>query len=286
MTLLTACNCDPPTQTRTYAQVSACNVREATITEFHPDLLRDTILVNQEIDRIDQQPDTLYSIHVFEFPASQQQTGNLPNDSRFVNTDEIAVAKEAFSVGGLNFFAAVMDRLPANEDLSGDLLVSSVNLNNVGGNTATLRFFGDLQRHSDNVNFLPVDNEVALDFCNYVRDIPSARLDDLSANAERFGLTDAGSTISSYSAASMAVLDEECSRLAPSVTVPTIPAALQTEVLRLANEKSAVDIEVRIGDVFFYRARNGREFIMAIVDIRAGTLPPDKERVTIMFNEI
>lgn len=46
------------------------------------------------------------------------------------------------------------------------------------------------------------------------------------------------------------------------------------------------DIEVIIGDYFFYRAINGKDFLMKIINIDERPINPDKKRVSIIFNEI
>jgi hypothetical protein len=57
------------------------------------------------------------------------------------------------------------------------------------------------------------------------------------------------------------------------------------EALKLV-KNHAVNITVKLGEVYLYRAINGKYFIFAITDIREGTLSPYKRRLTIMFSEI
>ena len=69
---------------------------------------------------------------------------------------------------------------------------------------------------------------------------------------------------------------------------PTPPPS-QADIDKLRNSVAgikAIDIEVQIGNIFFYTAKNGKSFIMTIVDISEGTLVPNKKRITIMFNPV
>ena len=64
-----------------------------------------------------------------------------------------------------------------------------------------------------------------------------------------------------------------------------IPETVKRKLLENENA-NAIDITVRPGEVYYYKARNGKEFAVVIADIRQGTFEPYLKRVTIKFSEI
>jgi hypothetical protein len=77
------------------------------------------------------------------------------------------------------------------------------------------------------------------------------------------------------------VLDALGADVTGSVAVPS--ELLQRFAAVLA---PAVDVQVHLGEVYYYQARSGAEFVVLIEDIRPGTLPPNLNRMTIKFVQV
>ncbi len=63
------------------------------------------------------------------------------------------------------------------------------------------------------------------------------------------------------------------------------PADVITDVLA-QGVHNTYDVNVNIGDLFYYMAKNGKEFIFVIADVNQETPYPFKKNVTIMFDQL
>jgi hypothetical protein len=266
--LIQACADCPVTQ----SPQNECNVRDATITLFNPRLIKlnDTTLV----------PVPEYSIQTFQFPGDNSSSGSLPNDERFEKAQQIVVARQSFKgPNNEDLFAVIYDVYPLNSEIAGDIMVDSVTIDesSATGSTAWLRFYGTLGRFPKDFN-----SEDANAFCEtYLKSFTSSDLDNIRKNSSQYGKSLPNSRMQTYSAVDIVVLDSKDK----PVTGVTVPADVQVKLLSSVSS-TAVDIIVRPGEVYLYKARNGSEFAVVIADIRRGTFPPYIKRVSIKFSKI
>lgn len=266
--LVTAC-CDCPLEPNDAPEYN-CLVREGTITKFNPGL--------QEVTKGDSTykvPVPEYSIHTFLFPSNDNSSGSLPNDDRFADSERILITSVPFE-NNVPFYAAILDVYPNNPDLKGDILLVEANPESL---TADLRFYGRLARLPKDLN----SDDASL-FCEYIEsnadDITSAK-----ARASKYGMGIPGAKFYTYNSNAIEVLNE----LGEIVTgQPGVPSPAGAVISALFNNigQGAIDVTVEPGDVFYYRAANGKSFLMVITDISRGILPPLKKRLTFMFSPL
>ncbi len=270
--LLQACEC-PLQETNTY---SPCSVREVTITKFNPNGTLQEITLPDNTKQTVFVPDSTYSVHTFLFPFDANSSGGLPNDERFKNASSIILFKKPFS-DGRPYFVAVADNYPTNQELNGDLLLYDI-ANDFSN--ADIKVTGGIINLPEKFN-----NENSQEFCNFVNTLTSdkERIGNLKNELEkhRFGLGLPTASVVQFSAGNVVVLDIN-NNIDNSITPP--PQDVQ-DLLNLTNNQ-AINLNVRIGDVFLYKARNGRYFVFVITDLRQGSLTPYKKRLTIMFSSI
>lgn len=245
-----------------------CQVRSATINEFNPGLQRqDTVLV----------PVPEYSIASFQFPADKNNSGFLPNDERFTGDSVIAVRELQYS-SNPNLFIAVYDTYPSNDNIAGDFLVSAVNL---AGNTAELRFRGYLQRFNQTFK-----SEDATKYCQFLQNNTDA-LKQALADVKLYGNGVSGSRdASSYTVKDIVIYDGKGNKYALGDPNVVQPSQTYIDQLLADSQNSGIAVTVQPGDVFVYRAVNGKSFAFVVVDINQGTFEPRKKRVSIMFNSL
>ncbi len=270
--LFQSCEC-PLKEANLY---SNCKVREATITKFNPN---GTI---QQVSNPDGTydlvfvPDSLYSIHTFLFPFEANLSGSLVNDERFAKSSTIPIVKIPFS-DGRPYYISIFDNYPQNNDMNGDILLYYVADD---FSYAEIRVAGELVRINQNFN-----SENSSDFCDFINNFTrdTAEIARLKSDLKKFGLNarNTDSYAQNYTSGNIVVLDVN-NNIVANIT------PLQTDIdqaLQKTTNKS-VNVRVSIGQVYLYRARNGKYFIFAITDIRQGTLSPFKRRLTIMFSEV
>lgn len=247
-----------------------CNVREASITDFNPNLT----LKPSTSDTLIPVPE--FSIHTFLFPSDNNSSGSLPNDQRFATTSTITTLSIPFS-DGQPYYLAIMDNIPFNSNQNGDILVDSVfyDATTPTNSYAFLRIKGEIQRTNLLFNF---DN--AQLFCDFVSN-NSSNLLDLFKDVKLYGIGIVGdSRIRSYSAADVKIINT-AGKIVDNVT------PLQSDINKiLALAQQGTDILVKPGDVFVYQAVNNRRFVFSIANIGLGMFQPFKKRVTIMFTAI
>ncbi len=253
---------------------SPCSVREVTITKFNPNgTLRDTILPDGTRQTVFI-PDSTYSIHTFLFPFDANSSGFLPNDERFKNTSSIILFQKPFSDGS-PYYVAIFDNYPTNSGLNGDLLLFDI-ANDFSN--AYIRVTRDILLLPERFN-----SENSQQFCEFVNNLTrdTGRINSLKNNLARFGLGLPIASVTQFNAGNVVVLDAN-GRITTAVSPPSGDVQ---DLLNLTRDQS-INLNVRIGDVFLYRARNGRLFIFAVTDLRQGSLAPYKKRMTIMFSAI
>lgn len=253
---------------------SPCSVREVTITKFNPNgTLQDTTLPDGTRQTVFI-PDSTYSIHTFLFPFDANSSGLLPNDERFKNASSIILFQKPFS-NGSPYFVAVLDNYPTNERLNGDLLLFDV-ANDFSN--AYIRVTGEIASLPEKFN-----SENSQQFCEFVNNLTrdTARINGIKNNLARFGLGLPIASVIQFNTGNVVVLDAN-GKIIDTVQPP--PGDVQ-DLLNLT-QNQAINLNVRIGDVFLYKARNGRFFIFAVTDLRQGSLVPYKKRLTIMFSAI
>jgi len=268
--ILNSCEC-PLQETDIYQK---CQVREATITRFSPTGSLVKVTNPDGTKQIVFQPDSLFSIHTFLFPFDKNMSGALVNDERFSKSSSIPIVKRPFS-DKRPYFLAIFDNYPPNNDLNGDILLYSVADN---FQSAEIRVAGDIV-----LTGLTFYSENSQEFCELVDNLTkdTARIRSLKSSLSQFGINLRNSSVIDYNQSNLVVLDTG-NQVVTGVTPPQNDI---DEALKLVKNR-AVNITVKLGEVYLYRAINGKYFIFAITDIREGTLSPYKRRLTIMFSEI
>lgn len=253
---------------------SPCNVREVTITKFYPNgTLRDTTLPDGSRQTVFV-PDSTYSIHTFLFPFDANSSGFLPNDERFKNTSSIVLFQKPFSDGS-PYYVAIFDNYPTNSGLNGDLLLFDV-ANDFS--SAYIRVTGEIVPLPEKFN-----NENSQQFCEFVNNLTqdTGRINSLKNNLAKFGLGLPIASVTQFNAGNVVVLDAN-----GKITTAVSPSSNDVQDLLNSTQNQSINLTVRVGDVFLYRAKNGRLFIFAVTDLRQGSLVPYKKRLTIMFSAI
>ncbi|MGB9770439.1 MAG: hypothetical protein ACPLX7_00490 [Candidatus Kapaibacteriota bacterium] len=268
--LVQSCEC-PLQEANLY---SDCKVREATITKFNPNGTIQNVQNPDGTTSLVFIPDSLYSIHTFLFPFDQNISGALVNDERFAKSSTIPIVKLPFS-DKRPYYLAIFDNYPQNNDLNGDILLYSVADD---FSSAEIRVAGDIVRINQTFN-----SENSTDFCNFVNQLTrdTAQMRGLKRNLLKYGLGLPNALVMNYNQANIVVLDT-----GNNVVIGVTPPRADIDYVLQITENKSVNIVVRIGEVYLYRARNGKYFIFAITDIREGTLSPYKRRFTIMFSEV
>ncbi len=268
-----------------------CSPREATVTEFNPDVTAFTIkAVDGITDSTYYEPVKEYSIHSYQFPNDDSNSGMTPNDERFNNKTLIPIYQSAFKslVDNKTYYAAILQKFPANEDIKGDFIVTQVDtlpptINPLLPMTAKLRFYGFLAP----IPTLSFKKENSNDFCtDIIKNLSQAQLTQLRTDKIRFGdSTDFGS----FTLADIKIVDIiNGNFISDPLVIASLPLSVATSIINpsVSTRKVIHDVVVRPGEVYYYQARNGREFVFAITDIRVGTFEPRKRRMTVMFNAI
>lgn len=276
-----------------------------------------------EATGVEYEPVDEYSIHSFEFPFSQNSTGSLPNDQRFDSDKGISaipitrIELEEYGIDLPYYFALLIDK-PYNENMFGDILVDFVDVDSNPNNPdAFIRVHGELAR----IN-LPFLSESSTQYCEEIKDAKESGVIDVAAlrnDMSLYGTNEVGSVTVPYGFDDVAdvvvvnslgqvvlsndgdgweinrnvILNDQTNEYINLFdNIETInasaPVAL-ADMLDQINDDALqyVQIEINIGDSFFYRARNGRDFIFSIINIdKRDVGEAIKGRVSIMFNEL
>lgn len=292
-----------------------CSPREATVTKFDPTLIQ---VVLQDIngnDSIVYYPTDAYSIHGFEFPQSKSSSGNLPIDngrySSEAGRDRVAIAQSALPEGVFRqfpVFLAVLSNLPANEDINGDFIVSDVDLTDPNDPIAFVRFKGWLDFVDDNLF-----SESSQDFCDFYEN----QFEPKDYSPERFGKNKPRAITRNPNSNVISLIDSRGNILIENIANPTIRLTggaynlneiqlwgqitgallgsgigniFNSELVdSLRNEserKEIVDIQVRIGDAFYYQSIRGKGYLIQFQNIAERNINGIKRRVSFMFTDI
>lgn len=244
-----------------------CLIRESTITNFNAELIE----VGDEI-----KPGQYYSIHNFVFPDNKYFTGTLVNDERFAKTGEIVVSQMKYS-NNQPFSVAILDNAPINSAMIGDLMILDVN---VADTTADLKFKGELVPISQ--DFLNDDASLLCDYIKFNTDLINTE----KANLSLYGSSLANSfSPKTYSITDISVLNSENENVTGTAGTPAPSLDDINKLLEKVNSEN-IAIRVRPGEIYLYKSISGDYFIVLITDISLGILPPQKGRVSIMFNNV
>jgi hypothetical protein len=252
-----------------------CRVREATITQFDPRLnvINDSTVV----------PVPTYSIHTFSFPNDNESSGLLTNDTRFDQDDPlkevVVLAEEEYTFRGRDYRAQLVSRFPTNEAIVGDVMV--VDVTSSAPRTALLRFYGYLSQFP-----MSIQSEDAALFCDTLEAyrVDNDGYDGVQDASSRFGQTLPQAELVELDQDDLRVIDED-GRDVTNTELTNIPPETRENLLS-SSASNAYDIRVTPGEIYYYRARNGKEFSMLIADINQGSFDPFLKRVTLKFSEI
>lgn len=311
------CECleegDPPKQ--------FCSPREATITKFDPSLIQNVFPDQNGNDSIVYYPTDAYSIHGFEFPKSKSSSGNLPIDNNRYSSEEgrdkVSIAqtslpKNVFS--NFPLYLAVLSTLPANSDINGDFIVTDVDLTNPLDPVAYLRFKGWLDFVDEGIL-----SESSQDFCDfyentfdkdnntlvkYGKDITTIlgtnRSIKRNSNANIISLIDSRGNIliedisnptNRLTGGTYTYNEIELwSLLSASLSSNGINDIFNTQIMNKlqadAMAEEIIDIEVHIGDYFYYQSAKGINYLLQFQNIAERNINGIKRRVSFMFTEV
>lgn len=224
-----------------------------------------------------------------------------------------------------DFFYAVIDDKPANSLITGDILVDSIFLETGFMPSAFLRVRGfitgiSLRVNDDNNSPDQFMSESSSEFCDYIetaQDNGQIEKNALAIKATPFGadqldgngdplftegaynandivlinqlgqiVVDENGNINEYVVPAGSKLEQSINDILPILNASREEAtALLNEIITEKNLKY-VQIEVQVGDVFYYRAVNGKSFAVAIINIDERDASPLKKRLSIIFNEL
>jgi hypothetical protein len=256
-----------------------CTPREATVTQFDP---RVSVVINGNDTTIVPVP--TYSIQTFLFPSDNSSSGSLTNDNRFSQTDttkqKVVIAEKQFTYAGRQLIAQLVSIHPTNSSLVGDMMVIDVDMT-ASPPAALLRFYGLLA-----IFPFTLQSEDASLFCADIENYRGSDNDfnNIKGRSTEFGKGLPNAVNSSFTSSDIRVLDMNNNDVT-FIYSGNIPKDVKDSLLS-ASTSQAVDILVQPGQMYYYRARNGKDFAVLIADIREGTFSPNLKRVTIKFSEI
>lgn len=264
----------------------ACKVKNGALIEFKAGVVKDTTTGSEGQDSIYFTPVEDFATETFMFPDDNSTSGSQPSDTRFSKQPLIVAERDFNSIINEPLTALIYDLYPPNLEIKGEILVRSIQIDNSDplNSTARLRFYAEITMLS-----VPFNSENSGDFCEVY--IPNyVDIEDLRDKASLFGRVlknDNGDLqlskvyADSYDDNDITVQDADGNTISY-----TPPSDVVDALLAESNSKYQVDIEVRSGEVYYVKARNGREFIMQISGIVQGLYPPYKKRVLIMFTPV
>lgn len=226
--------------------------------------------------------DPEYNISVFEFPLNKSATGSFPNDVRFKDHISVPVALLPFIIGNQLYYVAVMDNVPANKDIPGDVLVKDVNVDPLD-TYATVRVSGKISRVFQGA---PI-SENAQDFCDLGVNQSAIFEDSFKKMSDDnlYGKNDNRTVIYSYSSSTIKILDFSYNVMGDlgSFGVPNPTLNILSNFQGILKNNPSYDMQFRVGDVYTYVSKNGKRFVLAVTEIRKSGLAPNRSRVTLMF---
>ncbi|GAB5466000.1 MAG: hypothetical protein Kapaf2KO_14360 [Candidatus Kapaibacteriales bacterium] len=279
----------------------SCEVRESTITEFDPSVELTEVTTNDPLNPIDSiyTPLDPYSIHAFRF-GQGGITGTLENDDRFNSEEGIdRISVESYEIPNTTLRFAILDNAPANKDINGDILIEDVSIDPTGAGTfAIMRVKGYIGLY--NQNFW---SESSRDYCDFIRfnqeDLKSRYLNSPNPDYSQYGQDLPPNKLNTNTLTPQyAIIDENGNIITDDVNILNFnlfgltPAQLRGLANNIEREPVAIySIRIEVGDVFYYLAENGREYLISIINIDERDGGPNQEpavkrRVSILFSEV
>jgi hypothetical protein len=245
-------------------QANQCKVREATITEFNAGLeqLNDSTWI----------PVAEYSIHSFLFPDDDNSSGTLPNETPYLLKDKIQLGELTYNDGKQDLNIILLSNYPTCERMVGDILLIDADTTN--GNVV-IRVSGEICKLPN--NYMLDDAEL---FCkNYIPN-NEAEISEGYSLLSQYGKGFIFASYEPFSIYNFKVFDMSGNEMAAT------PAANVVNNMLKAVSSKTINLTVKKGKVFLYRARNGRMFVFSIANISQSTTPPYKKRITILFTAL
>ncbi len=311
-----------------------CSPREASITEFNPQFesIPQILPAGKDIfeaTKVLYIPTDTYSIHSFEFPYEMSSSGFLPNNEHYKADFGIAqgiIKSIKLSNYGINlpYSFAVLNEVPQNADIKGDILVEDVEIDtsDASNSTATIMVSGYMQKIASKY-----DSESSKDFCEFLESVyfsngklDKEKISDLRKNIldSKYGVGITGFALQNhYTNKPLYVINSigqiliDFSSGSPIINkyafvgnkkgyndllaqvnqiYSKYDEARNKLFSMMAKEKKDffVTVNISIGDVFYYRAKNGRDFIFAVINLseRPDPYQKVKKRMSIIFNNI
>jgi hypothetical protein len=246
------------------------------IDEFDPRLSVDTTGGTKTIVGVPE-----YSIGSFLFPNDMSATGIIANENFgmglfFGVYEQYAPPRLEFSSGNNNYVAVIDNYYPTNPNLKGDILVDSVDMS--GTRLAIIRVAGSITQFSGTIN--TDDCSAFRTFLDNYRSFNNdLKYDNIRSQLKQYG---EGLTNANVTSTTNILVFNKANGLWASETPPS---NISEELLKPKNSKS-VTLTVRRGEVYYYRAKNGKEFALFITDINEGSLPPFKRRIAIKYSAL
>jgi len=252
-----------------------CRVREATITQFDPRL---NVINDSTVS-----PVPTYSIHTFTFPNDNESSGLLTNDTRFDQEDAlkqvVVLAEDEYNYRDRDYKVQLVSRFPTNSSIIGDVMV--VDVTTAAPRTALIRFYGSLSQFP-----MSMQSEDASIFCDTLEAfrLENDGYDPVQNAASQYGKTLPQAELRELTEQDLRVLDDKGVDVT-STELDNVPIDIKEKLL--ANKAArAYDVRVIPGEIYYYKARNGKEFSVLIADINEGSFDPYLKRVTLKFSEI
>lgn len=224
-----------------------------------------------------------FNVATFQFPASYNSSGNLPNDSKF--------SKGPWEFSEVNFplpeYTTNYRFLqPPNSIQVGDFLVESIFLDIIvpQNSSVFIQMKGKFTRL--NVNLGTDDAKVFEQWIASQRNVANADLicKQLAEQAIKYGESDLGSRYSIIATHP----DPGFPTYNYSVNWPSakqIGQFLPPFKRVFGGDLNTYLTEFKLGEVFYYEAVNGVSFYVLVSNLREGVLTPQLERATFKFSE-
>lgn len=249
-------------------------VREATIAVF-----------DSRIDTAINYTSPTFNIATFRFPSSQNSSGSLPNDQRFLNGNWI-FTETNFPLPG--YTTTCNFREPPNSLQAGDILVDSIYIDpNPFLSKVFLRFKGRFVRIPRASPLLTENADtIAMKFKELANDTLRffTGCDQFEKLGIRYGDVQIGSP---FSITANNPNGNPQNYIYPTSwpTIRDIAKVLPPFKRLPAEDMNTYVAEFGLGDVFYYTAENGNNFFVSVSNIREGLLNPPLRRVTFKFAE-
>lgn len=241
------------------------NVRDASIHEFVPDSGDNNV------------------VHGLVFPFSQAVDAELKKDSRFAEGQVYTLFEPfPFQVDNETYRAVILDKYPLNKDMINDIIITSVSdprgSNSSNPPTATMRVKGEISKY-----YKTFDNTSSAKFREFLDE--ADRLNEFIEQLSLYGRElDAIVSEVNYTMDDVVILNSDDEIVTNIAEVPQ-NILNQIEAELESDKYISYDLTISEGDVFIYRAQNGKDFLMVVKEIRQDRLA-NKRIVDIMFDEL